>query len=163
MTALIPAPRTSAVLFGLWLALTPTTGPGQVLLGVLLALAIPAITARLHAADGQARRPLAIARYAAIVMLDVLVSNAQVAWGVLRGRWRPPKSGFVVVPLDLRDPVGLAMLAIVTTIIPGTVWTELALDRDRLLLHVWDFDDEAAFVARYKARYEQPLREIFER
>ena len=50
----------------------------------------------------------------------------------------------------------------VTTIVPGTVWSELALDRSTLLLHVWDVPDETAFVARYKARYEQPLCEIFE-
>jgi multicomponent K+:H+ antiporter subunit E len=46
--------------------------------------------------------------------------------------------------------------------VPGTVWSELAPDRSALLLHVWDVDEEPAFVARYKARYEKPLREIFE-
>ena len=50
----------------------------------------------------------------------------------------------------------------VTTVVPGTVWSELALDRSALLLHVWDVDEEEAFVARFKARYETPLREIFE-
>ena len=49
----------------------------------------------------------------------------------------------------------------VTTVVPGTVWSELALDRSALLLHVFDLDDEAAFIARYKARYEHPLLEIF--
>ena len=62
----------------------------------------------------------------------------------------------------LRDPLGLAALAMVTTVVPGTVWSEIALDRSALLLHVWDADDETAFVARFKARYEKPLREIFE-
>ena len=50
----------------------------------------------------------------------------------------------------------------ITTIVPGTVWSELALDRSRLLLHVFDVDDDAAFVAHFKARYERPLQEIFE-
>ena len=69
----------------------------------------------------------------------------------------------MIVPLELRDPVGLAALSMVTTVVPGTVWSELALDHSALLLHVWDVgDEEAAFVARFKARYEQPLREIFE-
>jgi multicomponent K+:H+ antiporter subunit E len=27
---------------------------------------------------------------------------------------------------------------------------------------VWDVGEEEAFVARFKARYEEPLREIFE-
>ena len=38
----------------------------------------------------------------------------------------------------------------------------LARDSSALLLHVWDAPDEAAFIAHYKQRYEQPLREIFE-
>jgi multicomponent K+:H+ antiporter subunit E len=31
-----------------------------------------------------------------------------------------------------------------------------------LMLHVFDVDDEAVFIDHYKARYEQPLMEIFE-
>jgi multicomponent K+:H+ antiporter subunit E len=31
-----------------------------------------------------------------------------------------------------------------------------------LLIHVFDVEDEAAFIANYKARYELPLKEIFE-
>jgi multicomponent K+:H+ antiporter subunit E len=68
----------------------------------------------------------------------------------------------VTIPLELRDPLGLSALAIVTTVVPGTVWSELALDRSALLLHVWNVGEEQAFVARFKARYEKPLREIFE-
>ena len=66
------------------------------------------------------------------------------------------------MPLALRDPNALAALAVITTIIPGTVWSELALDRSVLLLHVFDVEDEPAFIAHFKARYERPLREIFE-
>jgi len=47
-------------------------------------------------------------------------------------------------------------------VIPGTVWSELAPDRSSLLVHVFDLDDEAAFIAHFKADYEHPLKEIFE-
>lgn len=73
-----------------------------------------------------------------------------------------PRSAFVVVPLELRDAHALAALAVITTVIPGTVWCELAPDRSALMLHVFDVDDEAGFIAHYKSRYERPLREIFE-
>jgi multicomponent K+:H+ antiporter subunit E len=36
---------------------------------------------------------------------------------------------FVVVPLDLRDVHALAALAMISAVIPGTVWSELAPDR----------------------------------
>jgi len=56
---------------------------------------------------------------------------------------------------------GLAALSMITAVIPGTVWCELAPDCAALLLHVFDLEDEAAFIAHYKADYELPLKEIF--
>ena len=68
----------------------------------------------------------------------------------------------MIIPLDLRDPLGLAALCMVTTVVPGTVWSELAVDRSAMLLHVWNLGEPDAFVARFKDRYERPLRKIFE-
>jgi multicomponent K+:H+ antiporter subunit E len=160
---LVPAPLLSASLLVLWLALARSTSLGQLSLGLGLAFAVPLLTSRLRPATARVRRPLVVVRFILMVGFDVLLSNLQVGWGVLtwRGR-RRPRSKFVIVPLELRDPFGLAALAVVTTVVPGTVWSELALDRSALLLHVWHVDEEAAFVARFKARYEKPLREIFE-
>ena len=162
LAKLLPAPLTSGVLLVSWLLLARSASLGHVLLGLGLALAIPHLTPELRLASARVRRPLVIARFLVRVGWDVIASNASVAAGVVAWRWRPPVSSFVVVPLDLRDPLGLAVLAMVTTIVPGTVWSELALDRSALLLHVWDLPDERAFVAHFKTRYEAPLREIFE-
>lgn len=159
---LVPAPLTSAVLLALWLLLARSTSLGHVLLAIALALVVPILTSDLRPMRTRARRPLVIVRYILRVGRDVLVSNFEVAWGVVAWRWRRPQARFVIVPLELRDPLGLAVLSMVTTIVPGTVWSELALDRSALLLHVWDVGEEGAFITRFKARYEQPLREIFE-
>lgn len=157
-----PAPLTSAALFALWLLLARAASPSDIAAGLCWAIAIPVLTRRLRPSTVRVRRPWVIIRYIAIVGYDVLVSNLVVACGVLSWHWRKPDSKFVVVPLDLRDPLGLAALSMVTTVVPGTVWSELALDRSALLLHVWDSPDDAAFIARFKARYELPLKEIFE-
>ena len=66
------------------------------------------------------------------------------------------------VPLEVRDPNALAVLATIVTATPGTVWAELAGDRSALLIHVLVLEDEARIVANVKERYERPLREIFE-
>ena len=50
----------------------------------------------------------------------------------------------------------------ITTVVPGTIWSELALDRSILLLHVFDLEDEAPFIEHFKTTYERPLMEIFE-
>jgi multicomponent K+:H+ antiporter subunit E len=152
----------SAALLALWLLLARSTSVGQVFVGLGLALAVPLLTSNLRPTKVRVRKPLVVVRFILRVGRDVLVSNFQVAWGLVAWRWRRPRSRFVTVPLELRDPLGLAALSMVTTIVPGTVWSELALDRSALLLHVWDVGEEGAFVARFKARYEKPLREIFE-
>jgi multicomponent K+:H+ antiporter subunit E len=158
---LLPGPLLSAALLLLWLVLARSTSVGHVFVGLVLALLVPFATANLRL-RARAHRPLLAVRYVFTVGYDVLVSNCQVAWGIVAWRWKQPRAGFVIIPLELRNPVGLTALAMVTTVVPGTVWSELALDRSALLLHVWDVDEEEAFIARYKARYEAPLREIFE-
>lgn len=159
---ILPAPLTSALLLALWLVLARSATVGQVLLGLTMAIGIPILTSNLRPARGPLRHPLVAARYIFRVSADVLISNFEVARDLLRWRWHQPIAKFVTIPLELRDPSGLAVLAMVTTVVPGTVWSELALDHSALRLHVWDVPDEAAFIVRFKARYEAPLREIFE-
>lgn len=161
MKRLLPAPLLSAALLAMWLVLNSSVGPGHVLLGAILAVALPWIAAPLRPLAVRVRRPGAALRLTAAVLRDVIASNLDVAWSVVKGS-RAPRAGFVRIPLELRDPSGLAALAIITTVVPGTVWSELAPDRSAVLLHVFDLDDEASFVEHYKSRYERPLREIFE-
>jgi multicomponent K+:H+ antiporter subunit E len=162
MRKLVPAPMLSLALVLLWLALARTVSAGQLVLALVLGLAVPFITVGLRQMSVRVRRPAVIARYILTVGYDVIASNFEVARGVVMSGRRLPSARFVVIPLELREPIGLTALAMVTTIVPGTVWSELALDRSALLLHVWSVEDEPAFVARFKARYEAPLREIFE-
>jgi multicomponent K+:H+ antiporter subunit E len=160
MNRWLPAPWISVIVFALWLVLNARSA-GHVALAAALAIAIPVLVAPLRPTPVRIRRPRVAARLLLTVDADVVGSNLSVAWSLLNIRRRPLRSGFVEIPLDLDDPNGLAVLAVITTIVPGTVWAELAVDRSALLLHVFDFDDEARFVARYKARYEQPLIEMF--
>lgn len=158
----IPSPWLSLGIFGGWLLLNRSIGQGHLLLAALLAWAMPLLMAPLRPTPGALRSRGALARLILRVGRDVVRSALDVAQGVVRARARPPLGRFVVVPLDLRDRHALAALAMITTVIPGTVWSELAPDRSALLLHVFDLADEAPFVARFKADYEQPLKEIFE-
>ena len=158
----VPAPGLSVALLVLWLLLARGVAPAQVALGLVLALALPPLTRRLRPGHAPLRHPWRIVKFIARVFGDVVASNLAIGRDVLRLRARRPDPRFVLIPLDLHDPLGLAMLALVTTIVPGTVWSELAADRGTLLLHVWDVDDPATYAARFKQRYERPLKEIFE-
>lgn len=162
MKRLLPAPLLSVALFALWLLLNRSLSLSQLLLGLLLALAIPWLTASLRPMPVRIRHPLTVLRLMLTVMGDTTRSNIAVARLLLRPGSRRHPAGFVHVPLDLRDPNALAVLAMILCISPGTAWAELSLDRSMLLLHVLEVEDAAALVADIKHRYERPLMEIFE-
>ncbi|SFN74279.1 multicomponent K+:H+ antiporter subunit E [Pseudomonas sp. NFACC24-1] len=162
MKRLFPAPWLSLALCLLWLVLNVSLSAGHLLLGAALGFLAPLMMRPLRPRPIRIRRPWVVLCLFLLVGRDVLVSNLAVAWGVLNAGRRPPRSRFIKVPLDLRDANGLAALSMITTVIPGTVWSELALDRSILLMHVFDLADEASFVAHFKATYERPLMEIFE-
>lgn len=162
MKRLFPAPWLSVALWVLWLTLNLSISPGNLLLGAALGFAAPLMMRKLRPKRAHIRRPGSIMRLFFLVGRDVVVSNLIVAWGVLNAGRRAPRSCFIKVPLDLRDAHGLAALAMICTVVPGTVWSELALDRSVLLLHVWDLHDEAQFIEHFKSTYERPLMEIFE-
>ena len=157
MKRLLPAPLLTAALICMWLVLNRSLSLGQILLAVLFGVAAPATPAR-----PRIRHPLVVLRLIGVVGVDVIRSSLDVFWTLVKSRVQPPNSRFVVIPLDLRDPTALAALAMITTVVPGTVWCELARDGSSLLLHVWDAPDTEAFIEHYKRAYERPLMEIFE-
>jgi len=160
--SLLPAPLLSAALFVLWLLLNESLEATHLLLGAIVAVAAPWLSAPLRPVPARVRRPGVALALAAEVIRDVALSNAQVAWRIVNMQSRPPRSAFVTVPIEMRDPNGLAVLALITTVVPGTIWSELAVDSSELLVHVFDLEDESAFITHFKDRYERPLREIFE-
>lgn len=159
---ILPAPMLSLALLALWLLLNRSLSAGNFVLGGVLALAIPLLTAGLRPLPVRIRAPGAVLRLALTVMADTVQSNIAVARLLLApGRRRHP-SGFVQIPLELRDANALAVLAVIVSIAPGTAWAELSVDRSVLMLHVLEVDDADAIAAQIKRRYERPLMEIFE-
>lgn len=162
MKKLLPAPLLSVLLFVLWLLLNRSTSPGHVLLALLLAWLVPLLTQGLRPLPVRIRRPMTILRLGLRVVADSLHSNIAVLRFLLWVPLRRHPSGFVLIPLELRDPNALAVLAMIVNMTPGTVWAEIALDRSMLMLHVLEVGDEATLVQHVKTHYEKPLMEIFE-
>jgi multicomponent K+:H+ antiporter subunit E len=162
MKYLFPAPWFSIALWVLWLVLNLSLSTGNLLLGAFFGFLAPLLMKRLRPQRANFKNPRAILKLFLLVGRDVVISNLEVARTVWTAKRRPPRSAFVRIPLDLRDANGLAALAMITTVVPGTVWSELALDRSILLMHVFDLTDEAQFIEHFKATYERPLMEIFQ-
>ncbi len=159
---LFPAPLLSVVLFILWLLLNQTVSAGHMVLGGIVAIVIPVLTGGLRPLPVRIRRPGSVLRLALRVVRDTIASNLAVARLFIWPSSRRHPSGFVHIPLTMRDPNGLAVLAMIVCITPGTAWAELSLDRTVLLLHVLELDDPQATIEHVKSCYERPLMEIFE-
>ncbi len=158
----LPAPLLSLFLLLMWLLLNQSIAATQVLLGTLIAVWAPWATAKLRPLQPRVRRPWVIARLFATVLVDIANSSIKVSRVILGNRQRRGHSGFMSIPLELRDPHGLAVLSAIINSTPGTVWAELSADRRLLMIHVLDLHDEQAWIATIKTRYEKPLMAIFE-
>lgn len=160
MARLVPAPLLSLVLFVGWLLLNGLSA-GHAVLGSVLAVTIPWFTERFRPDRFRPRAWPTLAVLATVVLWDIVVSNVQVA-RLIVGPERRMNPRFVWLPLDIRDPHGIATLAGIITMTPGTLSADLTEDRRHLLVHALNVADEAALIASIKLRYEAPLRRIFE-
>jgi multicomponent K+:H+ antiporter subunit E len=89
------------------------------------------------------------------------VANVQVARLVLLVPNDRLRSRYVTVPLELRSPEAITVLAGTITMTPGTLSAELSADGGAILVHGLDVPDPEALVAEIKTRYEVRLLEIF--
>lgn len=159
---LLPHPVLSAFLAVLWLLLINDFSLGHVVLGALVGIAVPLVTSAYWPDAPRPRRPATVLGYVAVVLVDIVVSNVEVAYLVLFRRGDTLRSRFVTVPLALKSPEAIAVLAGTITLTPGTVSADLSADGGALLVHCLETEDPDGVVARIKERYEERLREIFE-
>ena len=159
MGRLLPAPLLSAVLFVAWLLLNGASS-GHLALALVFAVSVPWFTERFRPERPRLRAWRPALRLGFTVLWDILVSNVQVAWLIL-GPERRIQPRFVWLPLAIRDPHGIASLAGIITMTPGTLSADLTEDRRFLLVHALNVSDEAALIASIQTRYEEPLRRIF--
>ncbi|WP_448873787.1 Na+/H+ antiporter subunit E [Desulfobulbus propionicus] len=160
MKRILPQPLMSLCLWLGWLLLAQSLAPGDLLLGAVLALALPLWTVRFWTEPARIRRPHLLLPYLAVLLWDITLANLIVARLIL-GPVRCLRPAFIRVPLDLDSDLAIVVLAHTLSLTPGTVSIHLSPDRRVLLIHALDVEDQADLVARIKQRYEQPLKEIF--
>ena len=158
---LFPHPLLTLLLAAIWVLLQNNVSAGMVVFGLILGTIIPRLTAvwwpdrpkRIHFGR--------LASYTLIVLWDILVANIQVAWIVLTRPNDTLRPAWVVVPLDLRQPEAISILAGTITLTPGTVSADLSNEGHSLLVHALDAADPDAVRDEIKQRYESRLKEIF--
>ncbi len=157
-----PHPLLSLTIAGIWILLMNDFSAGNVVLGAFFGVTIPLLFAAYWPDRPRIRNPRMIVEYGLIVLWDIIVSNIQVAYLVLFRRGSSLRSRFVSVPLELKAPEAITVLAGTITMTPGTVSADVSANGKYLLVHCLETDDAAGTVAGIKHRYERRLKEIFE-
>ena len=159
MRRLLPYPLLWLALFALWLLINDSFALVDVLAGAIVATLACLTLVALQPPKPRIRSIGTIVQLAAIIVGDVIASNIAVFRLILSGR--APRSVFVTIPLDLRDPNGLAVLACIVTATPGSAWIHHDSKGSTVMIHVLDTDDGDEWSATLKRNYEQRLLEIF--
>lgn len=162
MSRIFPHPLLTVALTLMWLLLQQSAGLGHILLGFVVAFAASHAVARLGPHKPKIRRPLLVVRLFVEVTLDIIRSNIVVTRIIIAGRRRETTAGFIKMPLQLKDPAGLAVLSCIITATPGSAWLEYSPAESTVLIHVLDLIDEQDWIDTIKRRYETLLLEIFQ-
>jgi multicomponent K+:H+ antiporter subunit E len=157
---MLPYPLLTLSLILMWLLLGGFT-PGQFILGTLVAVFASWAMASLRPDKPKIRKWHLVPKLAAIAFFDIIRSNIAVAKVLIFGRGKKGRAGFLIIPLEIKDPTALAVLAIILTSTPGSAWLEYDQHDHTVLLHVLDLQDESEWIDLVKNRYEKLLMEIF--
>lgn len=159
--AIFPHPVLTGLLTVVWVLLQNEISPGHFVTGLILGILIPIATARWWPDRPKGIRLGKMTVYCLIVLWDILVANIEVAWIVLTKSNASMRPAWVVIPLELKTPEAISILAGTITLTPGTVSADLSDEGHSLLVHALDTSDPDAVRDQIKHRYERRLLEIF--
>lgn len=158
---LLPHPFLTLLLAVVWIMLQNQISAGMAVFGLILGIIIPWGTAVWWPDTPKGFRLRKMGIYCLIVIWDIIVANLQVAWIVLTRPNDKLRPAWVIVPLDLKQPEAITILAGTITLTPGTVSADLSDEGHSLLVHALDTDNPDAVRDDIKDRYERRLKEIF--
>jgi multicomponent K+:H+ antiporter subunit E len=161
LARLIPHPLLSLMLILVWIGLVNTFTLGNLILGTVIGLIVPMITAPYWPNRPKMRRPFKVVEYVLVVLWDIVVANVQVAMIILFKREPDIRSHWIPIPLELTSAEAITVLAGTITMTPGTVSATLSADGSAILVHCLHSDDPDSIRDEIKTRYEQRLLEIF--
>lgn len=159
---ILPHPFLTLTLIVVWQMLVNKLTLGNLLLGTILGLIIPIITSPYWPNRPRLSSVPRIVEFVLVVLWDICVANVQVAMIILFKANANTKPAWITIPLELRTPEAITVLAGTITMTPGTVSSDLSADGRSLLVHCLDAPDPDAVRDDIKARYERRLKEIFE-
>lgn len=154
-----PQPWLSLVLFVTWQLLSDGISGGSLVLGLILAWAIPQMTHGFWPDRPAFIKSWRMPAYLLRVLKDIVIASFQIARLILSTR--KPRPAFVCYPLELEHPLAITILASTISLTPGTVSADVSDDNRILLIHALDAESDQEVIDAIHTRYEKPLLEMF--
>jgi multicomponent K+:H+ antiporter subunit E len=154
-----PRPVLSVLLGVSWLLLSHSLALVHLLSAVLIGVIVPRMVSPFL---GDAVRVdwWAAFKLFWVVLKDIVMSNITVA-RITLGSMDVPQPMWLRVPLDTQNGRLNALFASIITTTPGTVSATVDEAKHCIWVHALTCDDPEAMIQDMKARYEQPLKNVF--
>ena len=159
---IFPHPLLTVLLTLVWLLLVNRFSWNSVLFGFFLGVLIPFVIRPYWPDMSRMRNPLKIAEYIAVVIYDIVMANITVAYLILFKRVDDLRPAWIAIPMRLRTPEAITVLAGTITLTPGTVSCDISDGGHNLLVHCLHAPDPDSVRDEIIERYESRLMEIFE-
>ena len=147
------------ILTGLWVALSGSISPGNIILGA--ALALFSLWLLRDSLGKETIRPTwGIIPLGGLFLKELILSALKVASTVLKPNMNI-EPAVIEFPLRLTRDFEITLLANMITLTPGTLTVDVGPDRKTLLVHALDASDPAALVASIRDGFEARILEAF--
>lgn len=143
-----------------WVALTGQLTPVNFGLGFVLGYGLLWLGQRVIGQSPYFRKVPRVIGFAGYFVWQLIVANLRVTYNIIAPR-QSMRPAVVAVPLDLKSPAEITLLANLITLTPGTLSLDVAQDQRTLFVHTIYMSDVEAFRREIKEGFERYIKEIF--
>ncbi len=161
LNRIFPHPALTGGLIVIWMLLVNEAKLGSLVFATFLGITIPLLTRAWWPDRAGIRSIPAFLGYVVLVVWDIILANIAVAKIVLFMPNSRIQSRWITVPIELRSPEAITVLAATITLTPGTVTADMSSCGRSLLIHSLHAPDPDAIRDEIKSRYEARLQRIF--
>lgn len=147
------------ILACLWMFLTVSYTPSTFIIGYLLGIGVLLIMRRFFTGRLYIERVWALIVLFFIFIRELVMSNIQVLFAVIRPRM-DIKPAIFALETDLKDDWEITLLSSLITLTPGTVVLNISDDQKTLYIHALHVDDVDEAVESIKTSFEKAIVEV---
>lgn len=144
-----------------WVALTGQLTPMNFGFGFGVGFLLLWIISRHTEQAAYFRKVWQIIRFAGFFIWQLILANLRVTYEILTPA-HTMRPAVVAVPLDIKNPAAITLLANLITLTPGTLSLDIAPNGDTLYVHAMHVQDADAFRNEIKTGFEQYVKGVFE-